>query len=118
MDEILRTPGIWWLLDDPDNKVSGDLLISDKKLELNGSFEGMKSGSFGVELSRIVSVRQDKTIQGIAKKGGKSYTLEYFDKPSSITMSMPGYRADTYMLGNIFGGDHFETTDGLSFERY
>ena len=111
MDEILRTPGIWWLSDDPDNKVSGDLLISDKKLELNGSFEGMKSGSFGGELSRIVSVRQDKTIQGIAKKGGKSYTLEYFDKPSSITMSMPGYRADTYMLGNIFGGDHFEKTD-------
>lgn len=118
MDGILRIPGIWWLSDNPDKQVAGDLLISDRKLELNGSFEGMKTGAFGGGPSRVISVRQDKTIQGVARKGGKRYTLEYFDEPSSTTISTPGYKADTYMLGNIFEGCHFEKTEDLSFERY
>jgi len=117
MDSSKRIPGIWWLSDKPENHIAGDLLIEDRMLELNGSFEEMKSRTFGGSFG-VISVHQDKTIQGIAKKGGKKYTLEYFDEPSSITISMPGYRADTYMLGNIFEGDHFEKTGDLSFERY
>lgn len=109
--------GIWWLSDNPGNPIAGDLLLKERRLELNGSFEGMTSRTFGSSFG-VISVLQDKTIQGVAKKGGKRYTLEYFDEPTSFSMSMPGYKADTYMLGNIFEGEHFERTDNLSFERY
>jgi hypothetical protein len=112
-----RIPGIWWFADDPSNTVPGDLLINDGKLELNGSFEGMKSGSFGVGRPGIVHVRQDRTILGVSRNGGKLYTLEYFDEPA-FSMAMPGYRADTYTLGIVFEGDHFTRTDDLAFERY
>ena len=111
-----RIQGLWWLSDKPDNTVSGDLLISDRKLELNGSFEGIKSGSFG-GVSKIISIQQNKTILGIAKKGGKRYTLEFYDEPS-FSMSFPGYKADTYFLGTIFEGDHFTQTATLSFQKY
>lgn len=117
MENKTRIPGVWWLSENPDKQVAGDLLIKERKLELNGSFEGMTSRTFGGSFG-VVSVLQDKTIQGIAKKGGKMYTLEYFDEPTLSSMSMPGYKADTYMLGNIFEGDHFEQTDNLSFKRY
>lgn len=117
MDYPERIPGLWWLSDDTDNRVPGDLLVNDRKLELNGSFEGMKSGTYGVGKLGLVRVKQDKTILGVARDGGKKYTLEYFDTPA-FTMSMPGYKADTYTLGNIFECDHFDRTDNLAFERY
>lgn len=112
-----RIPGVWWFSDDPKNTMPGDLLVSDRKLELNGSFEGIKPGVYGVGKPGLVQARQDKTILGIARTGGKKYTLEYFDNPS-FSMAMPGYKADTYILGNVFEGDHFPRTDNLAFERY
>lgn len=112
-----RIPGIWWFSDDPDNTVPGDLLVTDRRLELNGSFVGMKPGVIGIGKPGLVHSRQDRTILGIAKKGGKRYTLEYFDEPA-FSMATPGYRADTYTLGRIFEGDHFLQTDSLAFERY
>lgn len=112
-----RIPGIWWFSDDPDNSVPGDLLVTDRRLELNGSFVGMKPGAIGVGKPGLVHSRQDRTILGVAKKGGKRYTLEYFDEPA-FSMATPGYRADTYTLGRVFEGDHFPRTDNLAFERY
>jgi len=112
-----RIPGIWWFSDDPNNTVPGDLLVTDRKLELNGSFIGMKPGPIGTGKPGLSTPRQDRTILGIAKKGGKRYTLEYFDGPA-FSMATPGYRADTYTLGRIFEGDHFPRTDNLAFERY
>lgn len=35
-----RISGMWWLPDRPKDKIAGYLLIKDRKLELNGSFNG------------------------------------------------------------------------------
>lgn len=112
-----RITGIWWMSDDPDNKVPGDLLIDTRKLELNGSFTGLEQGHFGGFKPGLRWPVKGKTIQGFARKGGKRYTLEFFDNPG-FTMNTNTYQADTYSLGNIFEGNHFEKTDNLSFERY
>jgi len=118
IDYSQRIPGIWWFSDDPKNVVPGDLLVEDGELELNGSLDGIKPGAYGIGKPGLVSARQDRTILGVARNGGKKYTLEYFDEPSTTTMSMPGYKADTYTLGHIFEGDHFDRTDNLAFEEY
>ena len=112
-----RIPGIWWFSDDPENTVPGDLLVTDRRLELNGSFVGTKSGVIGIGKPGLVHSRQDRTILGVTRKGGKRYTLEYFDEPA-FSIATPGYRADTYTLGRIFEGDHFPGTGNLAFERY
>jgi len=108
--------GRWWLSNKPKTRISGDLSIKEKKLELNGCFEELKSGSFG-GASRIMSLQKDNTILGISKKGGKKYTLEFYDEPS-FYVSYPGYKANTYSLGTIFEGDHFPQTHKLSFSKY
>lgn len=106
--------------DDPENHVAGDLLLHNGKLELNGSFDGMKDGVWGAVSAGLQSVRRDKTILGITRNGGKRFTLEFFDEPSfTYTMSATGgYKADTYTLGGIFEGSHFIDTQELSFSDY
>lgn len=115
---VERIPGVWWFSDDPKGVVPGDLLIDDGRLELNGSFDGMAPRAYGIGKPGLVSARRDKTILGVARNGGKRYTLEYFDEPSATTISMPGYKADTYTLGHILEGGHFDRTDNLAFEEY
>lgn len=106
--------------DDPENHVAGDLLIQDGKLELNGSFDGMRDGVWGAASTGLRPVRRDKTILGVTRNGGKAFTLEFFDEPSfTYTMSANGgYKADTYLLGGIFEGSHFKDTENLSFADY
>lgn len=116
MNKNKKIQGLWWLSDKPEVQVAGDLSINDRILELNGSFEGIKSGSFG-GASQIISVEKDKTILGISKNGSKKYTLEFFQQPS-FTMSFPGYQSDTYSLGTIFEGEHFTQTNNLQFTKY
>jgi len=108
--------GQWWLSNKPETRISGDLSIKERKLELNGCFEELKSGSFG-GAPKFISIQKDNTILGISKKGGKKYTLEFYDE-HSFSLSSPGYKADTYSLGTIFEGDHFPQTDKLSFSKY
>ena len=108
--------GRWWLSNKPKTRISGDLSIKERKLELNGCFEELKSGSFG-GASRIISLQKDKTILGTSRKGDKKYTLEFYDEPG-FYVSSSGYKANTYCLGTIFEGDHFPKTDKLSFSKY
>lgn len=69
-----RVSGIWWLSDKPDNKIAGDLLVEDRKLELTGTFEGLKSGVYDGS-PKLVKTVQQTTIQGVARNGGNKYTL-------------------------------------------
>jgi len=116
MSKNEKIQGLWWLSDKPEVQIAGDLSINDRKLELNGSLEGIKSGSFG-GTPQIISVEKIKTILGISKNGSKKYTLEFFQQPS-FTMSFPGYQSDTYSLGTILEGEHFAQTDNLQFSKY
>ena len=120
MSDNSRIPGIWWLSDNPDTQVAGDLLIREGKLELNGSFEGVKDGVFRASKVGLKTAMRDKTILGITRNGNKRFTLEYFEEPSyTYTMSSYGeHKADTYILGNIFEGAHFTHTDSISFPDY
>lgn len=110
-----RITGLWWLSDKPDNKVAGDLLIEDRKLKLTGSFEGLKSGVYG-DSPKLVKTVQQTTIQGIARNGGKKYTLEYFADP--VGFIVHSYKADTYRLGDIFIGEHIDKIENLAFDKY
>ena len=113
-DELIR--GLWWLSNKPETQIAGDLSIKERKLELDGCFKKLKSGSFG-GASRIMSLQKDKTILGTSKKGDKEYTLEFYDEPG-FYVSSSGHKADTYSLATIFEGDHFPQTDKLSFSKY
>lgn len=120
MTETNRISGMWWMSNDPDNKVPGDLLVDDGKLELNGCFEDFKPGVYGRITPGLVRPVQDSTIIGVSRSGSKRYTLEYFDNPAT-TMTLNadyGYKVDTYSLGRIFEGEHFDRVDNLKFKKY
>lgn len=106
MDNKDKIQGLWWLSDKPENKVSGELLIEERKLELNGTLEGAKSLVSMGNPKKFIGIQKDKYIFGISQKGNKSFTLEFYDEPTSISITMPGYQSDTYSLGNIFEGVH------------
>lgn len=117
MNQEEKIAGMWWFSDqDIKTAVAGDLFIKERRLELNGSLEGIKSGSIGGGLG-FLSVEKEKFIFGFSKKGGKRYTLEFFAEPTYST-SVPGYKSDTYSLGTVFQGGHFVETDKLSFSKY
>ena len=90
-------------------------MVEDKKLELNGTFEGLEPGVYD-DSPKIVKTMQRTTIQGVARNGGSKYTLEYFAGPISFTMH--SYKADTYRLGDIFIGEHIDKIENLAFDRY
>jgi len=117
MNQENKIQGIWWLSDHPEQQVSGELFIDERKLELNGSLEGIKSFANIGSSPRFINVQQVRTILGITKKGNKKYTLEFFNEPS-ILMSMPGYQSDTYHLGDIYENGHLLSTEKLSFSRF
>lgn len=120
MADANRISGMWWMSDKPDNRVPGDLLIDDGKLELNGSFEELKPGVYGRVTPGLVRPVQERTIIGVSRSGSKRYTLEYFDNPATtMTMNVDyGYQVDTYSLGRIFEGEHFDRIDNLRFKKY
>ncbi|NTU72561.1 hypothetical protein HGB07_00055 [Candidatus Roizmanbacteria bacterium] len=120
MTDSSRISGMWWMSDNPNNKVPGDLLVDDGKLELNGSFEGFKPGVYGKITPGLVRPIQDKTIIGVSRSGSRRYTLEYFANPATtLTMNADyGYKVDTYSLGRIFEGEHFDRIDNLKFKKY
>lgn len=117
MDNTERITGVWWMSDDPDNRVPGELLVQTRKLILNGSFEAMKPGTYGGARPGLYMPNKDKTIQGHSRSGNKRYTLEFFEN-YAFSITLPGYKVDTFNLGNIFEGDYFNNTVDLSFNTY
>lgn len=120
MIEDGRIPGIWWISDEPDNKVPGDLLINDGRLELNGSFQPLQPGAYDVRIPGLIRPVQEKTILGLSRNGNKRYTLEYYDNPAfqMSWSSYNDYKVDTYSIGRIFEGYHFGEIEGLKFKEY
>lgn len=115
-----RITGMWWMSDNPDKKVPGDLLIDEGRLELNGCFEGLQPGVWSTGKPGLISPVKDRTILGVNRGGKIKYTLEFFDNPgwTDTWNNEYGYKADIYTLGRIFEGDHFDKTDNLKFKNY
>jgi hypothetical protein len=81
--------GIWWSIDDPDNKVSGTLAyIPNKKASLD-------LGGF---------IKNPKIIHGISSSGKKITLYEF----SSVTShhNYPGFETSEYRPRIIFVGEH------------
>jgi len=114
--EERRVSGIWWLSDKPENKIAGDLLIGNRKLKLNGSFdEGLKPGIYRGS-PKLIRTERQTTIQGIARDNGKKYTLEYFTGTNSFKIH--SYKVEMYSIGDIFIGEHINKTEDIAFNRY
>lgn len=112
MDETIT--GRWWFSDQKkDNAISGNLLLQKGRLELNGLLNYPTKIKTGDE--RFIKYEK-KTILGISKTG-KFYTLEFDEEPSR-RFSQPGYKTETYILGRIFEGAHFQNIDDIKFEKY
>ena len=84
MIEDGRIPGIWWISDEPDNKVPGDLLINDGRLELNGSFQPLQPGAY--------DVRTPGLIRPVQKKQSWDYHAMEISVIRSNTMITPHFK--------------------------
>lgn len=100
--------GIWWLPENPINKISGTLKfhpIEGANLELIGSFKGLKD---------LNAFLQPNIILGIASNG-KIITL-YKCYESQSHMSMPGFLSSCFIACVLFLGHHFEKEEDIIFD--
>jgi hypothetical protein len=105
--EEFEYSGIWWLPENPDNKISGILKfhpVEDANLELNGSFKGPKD---------LNSFLQPNIILGITSNG-KIITL-YKCYESHFHISVPGFFCSSFIASVVFQGYHFEKEEDIIF---
>ncbi|MFQ6054681.1 MAG: hypothetical protein ACE5J3_01700, partial [Methanosarcinales archaeon] len=106
--EELEYNGIWWLPENPDNKISGTLKfhpVEGANLELIGSFKG---------LNDLNTFLQPNIILGITSNG-KIITL-YKCYESQSHMSMPEFLSSSFIASVVFLGHHFEKEEDIIFD--
>ncbi len=107
--EEFKYNGIWWLPQNPVNKISGNLEfhpVEGANLELIGSFKG---------LDKFNEFLQPKIILGITSNG-KFITL-YKCYESQSHMSMPGYISSSFIISVVLMGHHFEKEEDIIFDN-
>jgi len=100
--------GIWWLPENPDNKISGILKfhpVEGANLELIGSFKGTKD---------LNAFLQPNIILGVTSNG-KIVTL-YKCYEFKSHMSMPGFLSSSFIASVVFLGHHFEKEEDIIFD--
>lgn len=100
--------GLWWLPENPDNKISGVLKFHPVKgvnLELIGSFR--ESITFNRFLNPGI-------ILGITSNG-KLVTLYKCLESQSLT-SIPGFTTSTFIASMVFLRHHFENEENIQFD--
>ena len=108
MIEEFEYDGIWWLPENPNNKVSGKLKfhpVKGLKLQLIGSFK---------RLNNLNTFLQPPIILGITSNG-KIITL-YKCYESQSHMSMPGFLSSSFIASFAFLGCHFEKEEEIRFD--
>lgn len=103
-----KISGLWWLSNNPDDAISGDLWLEKGILELNGYFSDGKDIRAG-RFNRIRRPSKDIVIYGCSRDHGKKYTLEYYPDPCKYTIHE--YMVCSYNVGKIFIGDHLSELD-------
>ena len=108
MIEEFEYDGIWWLPENPNNKVSGKLKfhpVKGLKLQLIGSFK---------RLNNLNTFLQPSIILGITSNG-KIITL-YKCYESQSHMSVPGFLSSSFIANFAFLGCHFEKEEEIRFD--
>ncbi len=108
MEEFVYN-GLWWLPDNPNNKVSGTLSfhpVEGIKLELIGSFK------------EIIDLEKDLTtgiIMGFTTDGKKITLYQCIENRTKL--SMPGMLVSFFTANIVFIGQHFEREEDIEFKN-
>jgi hypothetical protein len=100
--------GIWWLPENPDNKISGTLKfhpVEGANLELIGSFK---------ELKDLKAFLQPNIILGITSNGKIITLYKCFESRSH--MNIPGFLSSSFIARVVFLGHHFEKEEDIIFD--
>lgn len=116
LTDTLNYRGIWWLPENPEREVSGDLSYEPNigvNLDLMGSFldENAVFDAFG-KTPKNIDVINGTTVDG------KHCTLIDSFGTSSFNSNFPGYVRQTYKSKILILGYHFESIQELSFSSY
>ena len=113
--EELNVEGLFWLVDQPDDKVAGRLrfdVANGAELSLIGAFHQLPSSGTH-DLTDVFSTRDDHVrILGVA--GKRLLTLEQCSH-AGTKMEIPGIIAERYFPRFILSGAHFEDREPLEF---
>jgi hypothetical protein len=110
MIENINYDGIWWLPDNPDQKVSGSLKIvpgTAAKLSLIGSFRSIKD---------IFNTNNDKVTIFGSLPDGKNISL-YKCQAINSRISSSGFPIESYIAQTIAIGSHIKELDDIRFKR-
>lgn len=113
----IETRGLFWLPDDPENRLSGTLSISERgkiRVEAIGLFnESMMAWREG--LSGFV--REIDLVLGIVEDGGKVTLERCFYQPSRLSLS-GGLSGSTFLAEMAFIGANFESQKDMIFSKF
>ena len=117
ISEPIETRGYFWLPDDPDNKVPGNLSISER-----GEIRVDVMGLFNELLAAIKDqfsgfVREFDRVLGVVEDGGKVTLEKCFYQPSRLSLS-GGLSGSTILAQLAFVGAHFDSQEELVFSEF
>ena len=113
----IETRGYFWLPEDPNNKLPGNLSISERgeiRVEIVGLF-GELLAAFNDRLSGFV--RKFDRVLGQVEDGGKVTLERCFYQPRRISLS-GGLSGSQLVADMAFIGEHFENQEGMMFSEF
>ena len=117
ISEPIETRGYFWLPDDPDNKVPGNLSISERgeiRVEVMGLFNEFLA-AIKDQFSGLV--REFDRVLGVVEDGGKVTLEKCFYQPSRLSLS-GGLSGSTVLAQRAFVGAHFDHQEELEFSEF
>lgn len=122
MIEEFEYKGIWWLSDDPEEKIAGTLSFTPGKgavLDLMGSFENIKSTNYKGSITKKVWAGElfEPEIMLGTSSGGKKITLhKCFETNKRYSSS--GFPTSSFYANIVFIGWHFTKPEELKFKSF
>lgn len=111
LDDEFEVDGLWWLPNDPDNKIPGTLFFkrNEIKLKLMGGFRNEN----GLQEFLSYSTTPFEIIYGESNHDEK-ITLIEADSSGGIT-SLNGFKSEVYDINSFITGGYFEDKNNISF---
>ncbi len=101
--------GLWWLPDNPDEKIAGNLLFDPEEgatLKLIGSFKSIQN---------FDTLLEYEVIFGISTNG--KYMTLYNCAETRCSLSIPGFLKSEYYVDTVIVGEHFLKPADLEFKN-